>query len=229
MKTTKPFDKLSKRQRGILTFMDRYLSDHGYPPTIREIGMATGINSTSVVNYNLNKLVAAGYLERSDRVSRGMRLVAPLPGADQSTRAIRLSASALTVPFVGQIVASEPVPVYDDSATAGDTIDVTPAMLGSSDTTDVFALRVKGDSMVDAMIADGDIVLLRRQSTSETHNGQMVAVWLEERGETTLKHFYNEGAHIRLQPANPQFQPIMVNPSGCHVQGRVVSVIRQLR
>ncbi len=229
MKTLKPFDKLSKRQRGILTFMDRYISEHGYPPTIREIGMATDINSTSVVNYNLNKLVTAGYLERSDRVSRGMRLVAPLPGGDQPARAVRLSASPLAIPLVGQIVASEPVPVYDDSAAAGDTIDVTPAMLGSGDTTDVFALRVKGDSMVDAMIADGDIVLLRRQSTGETHNGQMVAVWLEDRGETTLKHFYNDGAQIRLQPANPQYQPIIVSPAGCYVQGRVVSVIRQLR
>lgn len=225
----KPFDKLSKRQRNILIYMEQYVGDHGYPPTIREIGTATGINSTSVVNYNLNKLVTAGYLERSDRVSRGMRLVAPLPGSAQSSQSIRLSSAPLMIPLVGQIVASEPVPVYDDTATTGDTIEVTPAMLGSSDASQVFALRVKGDSMIDAMIADGDIVLLRRQSTSETHNGQMVAVWLEEHGETTLKRFYNEGAQIRLQPANPQYQPILVNPAGCHVQGRVVSVIRQLR
>lgn len=225
----KPFDKLSKRQRSILIYMDQYIKVHGYPPTIREIGLATGINSTSVVNYNLNKLVAAGYLERSDRVSRGMRLVVPLSNSDQTAQAVRLSSAPLAVPLVGQIVASAPVPVYDDAASTGDTIEVTPAMLGNADASDVFALRVKGDSMIDAMIADGDIVLLRRQSTSETHNGQMVAVWLEDRGETTLKRFYHEGAQIRLQPANPNYQPIIVSPSACQVQGRVVSVIRQLR
>jgi repressor LexA len=225
----KPFEKLSKRQRNMLFYMEKYVNEHGYPPTIREIGTATDINSTSVVNYNLNKLVSAGYLERSDRVSRGMRLVAPLPGSAQPSQTVRMSDVTLAIPLVGQIVASEPVPVYDDSTTSGDTIDITPAMLGGSDTSQVFALRVKGDSMIDAMIADGDIVLLRRQSTSETHNGQMVAVWLEDRGETTLKRFYNEGAQIRLQPANPHYQPIMVSTAGCHVQGRVVSVIRQLR
>ncbi len=225
----KPFDKLSKRQRSILVYMEQYVSQHGYPPTIREIGLATGINSTSVVNYNLNKLVAAGYLERSDRVSRGMRLVAPLPGSAQPPQAVRFSSAPLAIPLVGQIVASEPVPVYDDAASAGDSIEVTPAILGSADASQVFALRVKGDSMIDAMIADGDIVLLRRQSTSETHNGQMVAVWLEDRGETTLKRFYHEGAQVRLQPANPHYQPILVSASACHVQGRVVSVIRQLR
>ncbi|MGQ9888123.1 MAG: transcriptional repressor LexA [Aggregatilineales bacterium] len=225
----KPFDKLSERQRSILVYMEQYVSQHGYPPTIREIGLATGINSTSVVNYNLNKLVAAGYLERSDRVSRGIRLVAPLPGSAQPPQAVRFSSAPLTIPLVGQIVASEPVPVYDDAASAGDSIEVTPAILGGADASQVFALRVKGDSMIDAMIADGDIVLLRRQSTGETHNGQMVAVWLEDRGETTLKRFYHEGAQVRLQPANPHYQPILVSASACHVQGRVVSVIRQLR
>ena len=225
----KDFDKLSKRQRNILIYMEDYVATHGYPPTIREIGQATDINSTSVVNYILNKLVDAGYLERSDRVSRGMRLVAPLPGSSrQSSKIVRLSDAVLMIPLVGQIVASEPVPVYDDTSPE-DVIEVTPAILGGHDTSEVFALRVKGDSMIDAMIADGDIVLLRRQATSETHNGQMVAVWLEDRGETTLKRFYAEGTQIRLQPANPQFQPILVEASGCHVQGRVVSVIRQLR
>lgn len=217
------FDKLSTRQKSILQFMAAYIDDNGFPPTIREIGTAAGIASTSVVNYNLNKLVSAGFLERSDRVSRGMRLVRDVPGG--RSKVVALASAVLPIPLHGQIVAGEPMPVYDG---AGDeVIEVTPAMLGSADTRDVFALRVHGDSMIDAMIADGDIVLLRRQSTA--NNGDMVAVWLEARGETTLKHFYREGDRIRLQPANPYLNPIYVDPAECQVQGRVISVIRRVR
>lgn len=222
----KDFNKLSKRQKHILTYMEQYIEQNGYPPTIREIGLATGINSTSVVNYNLNKLVQAGYLERSDRVSRGMRLTTAVPGGKKSkSKTVQLSASAVSVPMSGKIVAGEPVPAYD--ADASETIEVTPAMLGRADSKDVFALRVNGDSMMDAMIADGDIVLLRRQETA--NNGDMVAVWITSREETTLKHFYNEGERIRLQPANPYLEPIYVDPTDCQVQGKVVSVLRQVR
>ncbi|MBZ0297653.1 MAG: transcriptional repressor LexA [Anaerolineae bacterium] len=222
----KDFNKLSKRQRNILSYMQSYIDEHGYPPTIREIGLATDINSTSVVNYNLNKLVDAGYLERSDRVSRGMRLVAPIPGVKRSrSKVIQFADTMLEIPLRGEIVAGEPVPAYAESAE--DVIEVTPAMLGKHDSKEVYALRVNGDSMIDAMIADGDIVLLRRQETA--NNGDMVAVWLDERGETTLKHFYNEGERVRLQPANPYLDAIYVDTDKCHVQGKVVSVLRQVR
>jgi repressor LexA len=100
-------------------------------------------------------------------------------------------------------------------------------MLGGLDTTNVYALRVKGDSMIDAMIANGDIVIFRQQETA--NDGDMVAIWLDERGETTLKHFHHEGARIRLQPANPYLEPIYVDPAQCHVQGKVLSVIRPPR
>ncbi len=216
----KEFNKLSKRQRNILHYMETYVEDHGFPPTIREIGTATGINSTSVVNYNLNKLVQAGYLERSGRVSRGIRMVGDIPAQDGKKK-IKVALAPISIPLVGQIVAGEPVPPFEAS---GEEIEVTPAMLGNTEVEDVFALRVKGDSMIDAMIADGDIVLLRRTSTAR--NGEMVAVWLDERGETTLKRFYQEADRIRLQPENPTMQPIYVHPSHCHIQGKVVSVIR---
>ena len=100
-------------------------------------------------------------------------------------------------------------------------------MLGNADSHEVFALTVKGNSMIDAMIADGDIVLLRQTSTA--NNGDMVAVWLDEREETTLKRFYRENDMIRLQPENPTMQPIYVNAEHCQIQGRVVSVIRPYR
>jgi repressor LexA len=219
----KEFNKLSKRQRNILHYMESYVDKHGFPPTIREIGTATGINSTSVVNYNLNKLVQAGYLERSGRVSRGIRMVGDIPAQDGKKK-VKVALAPVAIPLVGQIVAGEPVPPFEAS---GEEIEVTPAMLGNTEAEDVFALRVKGDSMIDAMIADGDIVLLRRTSTAR--NGEMVAVWLDERGETTLKRFYQEQDRIRLQPENPTMQPIYVHPAHCHVQGKVVSVIRPYR
>ncbi|MBZ0300920.1 MAG: transcriptional repressor LexA [Anaerolineae bacterium] len=218
----KDFNKLSKRQRNILIYMEGYVEKHGFPPTIREIGTATDINSTSVVNYNLNKLVQAGYLERSGRVSRGIRMVGEIPGDDK--KKVKVAQAPVSIPLVGQIVAGEPVPPFEAN---GDSIEVTPAMLGNANVDDVFALRVKGDSMIDAMIADGDIVLLRRVSTAR--NGDMVAVWLDERGETTLKRFYLEPDRIRLQPENPTMQPIYVHPAHCQIQGKVVSVIRPFR
>lgn len=225
----KDFEKLSRRQQNILKFMARYMEQHGYPPTIREIGEATDINSTSVVNYNLNKLVRAGYLERSDRVSRGMRLTGGIPGVDTTPVRMMEAARAL-VPLVGQIVASEPVEVPDEAGyyyDEDDMIEVPPMLLEGLDPAQVFALRVKGDSMVDAMIGDGDIVIMRKVETAR--NGEMVAVWLTERGETTLKHFYSEGEQVRLQPAHPMMDPIYVPARHCQVRGKVLSVIRQMR
>lgn len=220
----KSFDQLSERQRNILRFIDKYLHKNGFPPTIRDIGAATSINSTSVVNYNLNKLVDAGFLERETFSSRGLRLVRDIPGGYQS---VRPSADALMIPLIGQIVASEPVNVPDDQPIdPEDSVEVPPSMLGNVSVSEVYALRVKGDSMIDAMIQDGDVVILRK--TDNIRNGDMVAVWLDERSETTLKHFFNEGERIRLQPAHPTMDPIYVDPRHCHVQGKVMSVMRVL-
>ncbi len=216
----KEFNKLSKRQQHILRYMGDYIEEYGYPPTIREIGTATDINSTSVVNYNLNKLVQAGYLERSNHISRGIRVIADVPGRERK-KTVKFAQAGVQIPLVGQIVAGEPVPAFEAN---GDTIEVTASMLGNASEDEVFALTVKGDSMIDAMIADGDIVLLRRTNTAR--NGDMVAVWLEEREETTLKRFFQEESQIRLQPENPNMEPIYVDPQYCQVQGKVVSVLR---
>lgn len=215
-------NKLSERQRNILKYMENYLDTHGFPPTIREIGEATDIKSTSVVNYNLNKLVSAGYLSRSSRMSRGIRLVKSQKG--KGVIGVQASNHVARVPLAGQIVASEPVPIPEDMRYPDEEIEVTSTMLNGADPAQVFALRVKGDSMIDAMIQDGDIVIFRQQSTA--NDGDMVAVWLDERGETTLKYFHPEGPRIRLQPAHPTMQPIYVSAEHCHVQGRVLSVIR---
>lgn len=225
----KDFKKLSTRQQNILKFMDKYMADFGYPPTIREIGEATDIASTSVVNYNLNKLVSAEYLERSDRVSRGLRLIAPVPGSKRSTRKIRAAKDAAKVPLIGHIVASQPVEMPEDTGhhyDEEDLIDLPLSMLSGSDPDQVFALTVKGDSMIDAMIREGDIVILKSQQTA--NNGDMVAVWLPERSETTLKYFHREGSNVRLQPAHPTMEPIYVSADACEIRGKVLSVIRHV-
>ncbi len=223
-------NKLSERQRNILKFMETYLEAHGFPPTIREIGNATGIKSTSVVNYNLNKLVSAGYLSRASRASRGIRLVKnSASGSSRKGNIIPMKPVSATprIPIVGQIVASEPVAIPDDMGQYFDedrAIEVPQQLLAGFDQTQVFALRVKGDSMMDAMIRNGDIVVMKKQETAR--DGEMVAVWLDGNGETTLKYFYREGDRVRLQPAHPSMEPIYVNANQCHVQGRVLGVMR---
>jgi repressor LexA len=222
----KDFNKLSERQRNILRFIESYVEANGFPPTIRQIGEATGINSTSVVNYNLNKLKDAGYLSRSQHVSRGLRLVSHLPG-ERKKKAVQVAPKQFKVNMLGYIQAGVPTPTPDDSyPDEYDAIEVTQGLLGGSDVSEVFALEVKGDSMIDAMIREGDIVLLKQQSTA--NNGDMVAVWLADRGETTLKYFHKEGSRIRLQPAHPTMDAIYVEARQCQIRGKVVSVIRHV-
>lgn len=222
-------NQLSNRQKNILTFIQQFINAEGYPPTIREIGEAVGIASTSVVNYNLNKLEELGYIERAREVSRGLRLLNP-DESPQVPVGIADPISLLRVPLVGKIAASMPVPIpgedfgyyYDTD----DLIEVPQAMIGMYRPDELFALRVTGDSMIDAMVADGDIVVLKRQNVAQ--NGDMVAVWLDERGETTLKHYYLEGKQVRLQPANPTMGPIYVPAERVNVQGRVLAILRTL-
>ncbi len=226
----KEFSALSERQRNIVRFMERYIERNGYPPTIRDIGEATDIPSTSVVNYNLNKLVDAGYVERSDRVSRGLRLIHSPNKANAAANAKKKRNGLdafVRVPRIGHIVASAPVQIPEDIGhhiSEDDMIELPPAMLKGIDPEETFALQVKGDSMIDAMVRDGDIVILRAQETAQS--GDMVAVWLIENGETTLKYYYPEGERIRLQPAHPSMSPIYVNASNCLIKGKVISILR---
>jgi repressor LexA len=222
------YDSLSERQRAILHFIQWWVAEHGFPPTIREIGEAVKINSTSVVNYNLNKLVKEGFITRSKEVSRGIR-VNPL----QETPVNVVSSPSgliniINVRLVGTIVAGTPVNIPDDTDYFDDDkmLSVPRELLGNADPALIFALRVNGQSMIDSMINDGDIVVLRRQITAR--NGEMVAVWLTDRNETTLKHFYDEGDRVRLQPANPTMKPILVDKDKVQVQGRVLAVLRRV-
>lgn len=209
---------LSERQNKILGFVKTFTLHNGYPPTIREIGEAVGITSTSVVNYNLDALQRAGFILRDRTVSRGIKLA---EGLQELTGAKDL----IKVPLLGRIAAGEPLRVFTDAFDGEtDAIELTRDMVASEE--GVYALKVKGTSMIDALINDGDIVIMRHAETA--NNGEMVAAWLREREETTLKRFYHEGSRIRLQPENQTMSPIYVDPNQLDIKGRVIAVIRQL-
>lgn len=218
-------EKLSERQRKMLDYIWQYIRDSGRPPTIREIGQEVKISSTSVVNYNLTKLMEKGFLDRDAEVSRGLRLT-------EKARVIYETAGAVVdhfirIPLLGDIVASEPLEVGHENFSnydVEDAIELSRGMLDTKSTEDLYALRVSGDSMIDAMVNDGDIVIMRHQQLAQ--NGEMVAVWIDPDGTTTLKYFFNEGKMIRLQPANPTMNPIYVNPADVRVQGKVMMVLR---
>ncbi|HQZ71285.1 MAG: transcriptional repressor LexA [Anaerolineae bacterium] len=210
---------LTEKQRRILVTINESITRLGYPPTIREIGKAVGISSTSVVNYHLNKLKDQGLLERDDQISRGLKVMG---------RAAQVLSGNLRIPILGTIQAGEPIPVLESRTPAEtdelDMVELTADMAQSHKA--LFALRVKGDSMIDALINEGDLVVLEPIETAR--NGDMVAAWIKDREETTLKHFYQESDRVRLQPANPTMQPIYVPAEQVRVQGRVVAVIRNL-
>jgi repressor LexA len=234
---------LSERQKKILEVLGRFQEQYGYPPSIREICDQANISSTSVVNYYLEQLEGMGYIERDGRVSRGIRLMKPLSeveglavgavaGFQQTAQNVRqVVEDLLHIPLVGRIFASSPVPVPSSDFSYYDAesmVDVARSLLPAREKgNDLFALEVQGDSMIDAMVNDGDIVIMKR--AREARNGELVAVWLNDRDETTLKYFYLEGDRVRLQPANPTMDPIFIDdPDTVEIQGKVVMVIRQV-
>ncbi len=198
------------RQQAILGFIETFIADNCYPPTYEEIRQGLGLSTKSLVNHHLAALEEAGLIERDRSTSRGLRL------AGQTVH---------KVPIVGSIAAGLPVTAFAQSIdTASEALSLTSDILSPQE--GLFALRVRGDSMIDAMVNDGDLVVMRQQA--EARDGEMVAVWLRDRDETTLKHFYREKGRIRLQPANPLMQPIFTHPRNVEVQGKVVAVIRRV-
>jgi repressor LexA len=210
--------KLSDKQKRIISYIGRFLSEKGYPPSIRDIQTGCNISSTSVVDYNLNLLESRGYLQRQSDVSRGIKLLNRETSIDMT----------VAIPVIGLIAAGEPIPVPApdtwDVAAVSETMPVPRELTG--DKKGVYALRVKGTSMVDALINDGDVVLMQHVNTVE--NGDMAAVWLKEEKEATLKKVYVEPDRVRLQPANEQMQPLYASPEDIEIQGRVIAVIRQV-
>ncbi len=213
---------LSQRQQHILEFIRQYGEEHGFPPTIREIGQAVGISSTSVVKYNLEQLEKKGLLERSNEISRGIRLTGEGPTAARAgtSRLLRV------IPKLGVIAAGAPIPAagQQDNPFGDEVLTLTEDLV--PDSGQLYALQVKGDSMIDALVYDGDWVIIQYQNTAQPRD--MIVAWIKDRGETTLKYYYPEGEMVRLQPANPAYQPIPVRADQLEIQGKVVAVFRQL-
>lgn len=214
-----PKKTLRPRQQRILEFIAQFLDENGIPPTVRDIQRGCDISSTSVVDYNLRLMERDGYLKRRSEVARGIELL------DET--GLPVTNGAVRVQIVGSIAAGEPIPAFSSegvgSAAEFDIVEVRPELKKRHGT--LFALSVKGTSMIDALIDDGDVVVITPTNTAR--NGEMVVAWLKEEEEATLKKFYREGSQVRLQPANSTMDPIYVDAGNVEVRGRVVEVLRQ--
>jgi repressor LexA len=200
--------KLTDRQRQILEFIEGLILQRGHSPTIREIGEKFGISSTNGVRTHLTALVKKGYLKKSDYISRGLEL----------TRS--LASGISRVPLVGSVPAGQPIDAVEN--VEGEiALDLSFAPKGDS-----FSLKISGDSMIEAGIHDGDVVVVRKQS--EAQKGDIVVAIVD--GEATVKRYHPEAKRIRLQPENPAFKPIFVNrKSGeFRIAGKVVGLLRRI-
>jgi repressor LexA len=227
MMVRKRSEELSPKHIRILEFLAKYHGENDRPPSIREICAKVGISSTSVVNYDLDQLERRGYITRDDRVSRGLRLT------EKVQEVVGVMGDLLRVPILGPIAAGIPLPDLQPGVTfysenEANAVDIARSLLPAREKgNDLFALEVKGDSMIDAMINDGDIVVMK--PTAEARNGEMVAVWLPDKNEATLKYFYKEKDGYTLKPANPSMKPIHIAKSRqLEIKGKVVMVIRKV-
>ncbi len=231
---------LGNRHKKIMKFLVEFQVQNGYSPSIREIGESIDVKSTSLVDYYLNQLEKMGYISRENHISRSICVLKQIEGektlSSKVSAAVQKAGAAidelLQIPVMGRIVASEPIPMPASDMNYFDpesSIEIARSLLPAKEKIEeLFALEVQGDSMIDAMINEGDVVIMRR--TNQAANGEMVAVWLDDKDETTLKYFYKEKSRIRLQPANPSMGPIYIqNPASLRIMGKVVMVIRQIQ
>ncbi len=207
-------DELTPRRKQMLDFIRSFISKRGYAPSVREIASGCGLSSLAIVLHHLNILKRDGYINRHREVSRSIELTES--GLRRMTQ----------VPLLGPIAAGQPIPVPTSDSwhiEAEEMVEVPADMLPGN--IQAFALRVRGNSMIDAYVVDGDIVIL--EATPAAENGQMVAAWLPDDNTATLKKVYYEPNRIRLEPANESMAPIYVDPDNLMVQGRVVAVLRK--
>ncbi len=195
----------------VLKFIQSFMAEKGYSPSVADIVEGCGLSSPNLVQYHLNVLEREGVVRRAPGVFRSIQLV---QGAN------------IGVPLLGVIAAGAPIPVPESgnwSESAEEMLDLSRELVGDGE--NLFALKVRGRSMIDACVMDGDIVVM--EATRTAVDGDMVAVWLKDEHEVTLKRIYREPGHIRLQPANRQMEPLYVDPDNVTIQGRVVAVIRK--
>ncbi len=222
--------ELTDRQKEVLEFIQESIGNRGYPPTLREIGERMGIRSTNGVNDHLKALEKKGYLAREDLKSRALRpLKLPQPAGRAGVapvHALALGDDTVDVPVIGRVAAGQPLLAVEN---VEDTVKVDRFFLGAqAGSREVFALRVKGDSMIDDGIHDGDFIFVRKSLGAE--RGDIVVVLIED--EATVKRYYPEGDVLRFQPANQAMQPILVRKrdfKSVNLIGVVVGVYRRIR
>jgi repressor LexA len=197
---------LTKRQREILDYLDEFIQQHGYAPSLEEIGRRFSLSSLATVHKHLTNLQEKGFIRRAWNRSRSVELVP-----------VHVGSRSLELPLMGYVAAGEPI----EAITSTETIAVPEHFIGKRDT---YVLRVKGDSMIDEQIRDGDYVIVEDRKTAQ--NGEMVIALLNGT-EVTLKSLYRNGTTIQLQPANPAMQPIIVREDALQIQGVVVGVMRK--
>ncbi|HHT27098.1 MAG TPA: transcriptional repressor LexA [Firmicutes bacterium] len=205
-------EKLSPRQKLILEFIEREVAEKGYPPSVREIGEAVGLASSSTVHGHLGKLENKGYIRRDPTKPRAIELLTP------SSQSQRTGRNIVNVPIVGKVTAGQPILAVENIEAH---FPISKEFIPGG--SEIFSLNVVGDSMIEAGIFDGDIVFVRQQEYAE--NGDIVVALIDD--EATIKRFYREADHIRLQPENSTMSPILVKEAV--ILGKVIGVFRHIR
>ena len=209
---------LNKRERAILSFIEKQINAYGYPPSVREIGKAVGLSSTATVHGYLAKLEKKGYIRKESQKGRTLRLIKNEGHTEkkQEPKDFYNGRELVDVPVIGKITAGAPILAVENVT---DTFPIPIDFVGNSES---FMLTVRGESMIEAGILDGDYILVKKQSTA--NNGEIVVALIED--EATVKTFYKEKDHIRLQPENSTMDPIIV--PNCEILGKVAGVFRKM-
>ena len=207
-------EELNKREKAILKFIEKQINDKGYPPSVREIGKAVGLSSTATVHTYIAKLKDKGYISKEDQKGRTLKLLKG--GKTDEPKTVYNGRELADVPVVGKITAGEPILAVENIT---DTFPLPIEFVGNSE---CFMLTVRGESMIEAGILNGDYILVKKQDIAK--NGEIVVALIGD--EATVKTFYKEKDHIRLQPENSTMDPIIV--PNCKILGRVAGVFRKI-
>ena len=208
----------TRKEKAILKFIETQVMDKGYPPSVREIGKAIGLSSTATVHAYLEKLEKHGFIKKEDKKGRTLKVIKGSDGQPikKSNKNFYTQKELVDVPVIGKITAGEPILAVENIT---DTFPIPVDFVGNFES---FMLTVRGESMIEAGILDGDYILVKRQNTA--NNGDIVVALIGD--EATVKTFYKEKDHIRLQPQNPTMDPIIV--PNCEILGKVAGVFRKL-
>ena len=213
----KSSEELNKREKAILKFIEKQVKEKGYPPSVREIGKAVGLSSTATVHGYIEKLTQKGYIKKEDQKGRTLKLLkGGLTESEPEQKSFYSGREMVDVPVIGKISAGAPILGVENVV---DTFPIPIDFVGNSES---FMLTVKGESMIEAGILNGDYILIKRQETAR--NGEIVVALIED--EATVKTFYKENGHIRLQPENSTMDPIIV--TDCKILGKVAGVFRKM-